>query len=49
VACNVTLQGMVAISYEGLSALITAMVVMKINSGSIQRVEPVKCCVILQL
>jgi hypothetical protein len=39
----------VAIRYDGLSAVITAIVVMKINNGSIQRVDAVKCCVFLQL
>jgi hypothetical protein len=38
---------MVSIGSEGLSALITAMVVMKMCIGSMQRVEAVKCGVFI--
>jgi hypothetical protein len=38
---------MVSVSYDRLSALITALIVMKMSTGSIQRVEVVKCGVFI--
>ena len=42
-AWNVTLQWMVSINYEGLSPSVTALIVMKMSTGIIQRLEAVKC------